>query len=296
MNHPQGLYKAIKHYGSREEFARILGVSRQIVGYWLSGERQLPEWMALRIFVLLKGSIPLKELSVNHKAISDITEAMVFHTKNPTLQVPIKEIVYNDFQCPIYGSDEHFLINLSNDDLNRPVLITEECRLITCTCRLLANVLLGRRFIHAYKLNLMKVVNQCEEIEAIVESLPISERVALGLAIEREIGNRQGKRTDLQRPENNLEKISDQLVNIYAQVTSGQKTRAIAAKIAGFNSVFSYRQAKIVVAKGLPALIVAMDKHLCSISKAKQTTDLSIEAQQRFLSSLKELNFDNQHY
>jgi hypothetical protein len=60
------------------------------------------------------------------------------------------------------------------------------------------------------------------------------ERVAIAKAIEEEIGNRQGKRTDLE------------LVGDCPQVTA-DKTRAIAAEKAGFGSEVTYRRAKAVV-------------------------------------------------
>jgi hypothetical protein len=61
-----------------------------------------------------------------------------------------------------------------------------------------------------------------------------TERVAIAKAIEEEIGNRQGKRTDLE------------LVVERPQV-KGDKTRAIAAEKAGFGSEVTYRRAKAVV-------------------------------------------------
>ena len=64
-----------------------------------------------------------------------------------------------------------------------------------------------------------------------------SNRVAIGLAIEAELGKRQGQRTDL---------AGGELVDNYPQVGLGQKTREIAADKAGFGSEFTYRQAEKV--------------------------------------------------
>ena len=57
-------------------------------------------------------------------------------------------------------------------------------------------------------------------------------REAIGEAIEKEIGNRQGQRTD------------KQLVSNLAQVPKGQKTRSVAAKRSGFRRDGQSRQAK----------------------------------------------------
>ncbi|MCP5158800.1 MAG: hypothetical protein H6975_05180 [Gammaproteobacteria bacterium] len=68
-----------------------------------------------------------------------------------------------------------------------------------------------------------------------------SERVAIGKAVEAELGKRQGQRTDL------ASESQGELVQNFAQVESGQKTIEIAAQKAGFGNKETYRQAKTVV-------------------------------------------------
>src|SRR5437868_3639735 len=70
-----------------------------------------------------------------------------------------------------------------------------------------------------------------------------SERVAIARAIERQVGNRRGQRTDRQP----VQKV--------AQVGPGRKTRAVAAERAGFGNHETYRQAARVVENGTPRLI-----------------------------------------
>ncbi len=53
--------------------------------------------------------------------------------------------------------------------------------------------------------------------------LPPSERVAIGQALEAELGNRQGQRTD--KPS-----------QIFGEVTPGQKTYEVAAEKSGFGN------------------------------------------------------------
>ncbi len=83
-----------------------------------------------------------------------------------------------------------------------------------------------------------------------------SERVAIARAIERQIGNRRGQRTDRER------------VQEIAQVDPGEKTRDTAAERAGFGNHETYRQAAKVVESGTPRLIQAMDEGRVSISAA----------------------------
>jgi DNA modification methylase len=98
-----------------------------------------------------------------------------------------------------------------------------------------------------------------------------SERVALARAIERQIGNRRGQRTDRQR------------VQETAQVEPGQKTRDAAAEGAGFGNHETYRQARKVVESGTPRLVQAMDGDRVSISAAALLADADPDEQDRIL-------------
>lgn len=83
-----------------------------------------------------------------------------------------------------------------------------------------------------------------------------SEMVELGLAIEKEIGNRQGQK-----------KTPEALRQEFVEV-AGKKTAEIAGEAAGFKNPETYRQAKTVVANGTPELVEAMDKEEVTIADA----------------------------
>ena len=94
--------------------------------------------------------------------------------------------------------------------------------------------------------------------------------MAIGKAVEEELGKRQGQRTDLVSEE------QESLVEILPQVeqaNSGQKTREVAAKKAGFGSDKTYRDAKTVTENATPELIEAMDKGDIAISTAAKLAD-----------------------
>ena len=98
-----------------------------------------------------------------------------------------------------------------------------------------------------------------------------SERVAIARAIERQIGNRRGRRTDRER------------VQEIAQVDPGEKTRDAAAERAGFGNHETYRQAAKVVENGTPRLIQAMDGGRVSISAAALLADADPDEQEAVL-------------
>ena len=81
-----------------------------------------------------------------------------------------------------------------------------------------------------------------------LKSFTPSERVAIGLAVEAELGNRRGQRTDL---------AGGGLPQNFAEVPQGKETREIAADKAGFGNPETYRQAKAVVQNASPELIEA---------------------------------------
>jgi hypothetical protein len=87
------------------------------------------------------------------------------------------------------------------------------------------------------------------------KDLTVSEKVAIGEEIERRLGRRQGKRTDLQ-------------LGAKRHKVRGSRTEVIAAKAAGFNSQTTYRKAKEVVNSGDDGLIRKVDAGDVSINAA----------------------------
>lgn len=98
-----------------------------------------------------------------------------------------------------------------------------------------------------------------------------SERVAIGKAIERLVGKRQGARTDKENSNRELRKNFSEVPN-RKQDGENQKqkkrTEDMAAEAAGFGNRITYRQAEKVVEAGSPALVEAMDKGEVSIAAA----------------------------
>ena len=91
--------------------------------------------------------------------------------------------------------------------------------------------------------------------------------VAIAQTIEKQVGNRQGQRTDKQ--------LREQI----PEVAPGKRTREIAAEKAGFGNDKTYRQAVKVVQNGSSKLIQAMDDGRVSISAASILTGADSEEQ-----------------
>jgi len=104
--------------------------------------------------------------------------------------------------------------------------------------------------------------------------------VAIGQAIDEEIGNRRGQRTDLKSDEQG-DLLGRGLVENFPQVETGQKTREVAAEKAGFGNEKTYRDAKSVVEHAEPELIDAMDREEIAISTAAKLATAPPETQRQ---------------
>ncbi len=283
-----GLFKAIRHYGSQKNLAKALGRPRQTITSWINRDEKIPDlYAALDLFAQLKGSIPLKELVEKDDQLLKLLDSVFLFDKCPAVEITIDKIqIINT--CPIRKTSQKSF-ELTCSELSLPILIDTANRLITCECRLHANVLSKQKTVFVHQLDLKKLINKTITIEPLLKILPISEKVAIALAIERELGNRQGRRRDLEvQPRIMGLKNNLQLVQNSAQVKRGMKTRELIADIAGFNNHCTYSQAKEVVMKGVSELIQAMDQQRCTIFRAKNIAKLPQAEQYQALDNLKD--------
>jgi hypothetical protein len=100
------------------------------------------------------------------------------------------------------------------------------------------------------------------------KDLTVSERAAIGEAVEKALGNRQGQRTD--------KSTSGQL----AGSPPGQESRQVAAQAAGMSTT-DYRRAKEVVHNAAPEVVAAMDAREVSVSDAAAVASLPAKEQRQ---------------
>ena len=162
--------------------------------------------------------------------------------------------------------------SIRQEGLLQPIGVTDKLELVFGERRLLAvRDILKKKSILARIVNVSSIIAGEYAENEIRKNFTSSERVAIAKAIERQIGNRRGQRTD------------QELVQKIAQVGPGQKTRDAAAKRAGFGNHETYRQASKVVENGTPWLIQAMDEGRVSISAASILADIAPGEQESVL-------------
>jgi ParB family chromosome partitioning protein len=166
-----------------------------------------------------------------------------------------------------FGDIDSLAASIAELGLLQPIGVDSSYRLVFGERRLRACQALGWEKIPARTVHLDSILKGELAENEFRKDFTHSERVAIGEAIEAELGNRQGQRTDKEPVEN------------FPQVAPGEKTRDLAAKAAGFGNGKTYEQAKKVTNEAAPELVQAMDEGRASVSAAASLLSLPKEEQ-----------------
>lgn len=162
--------------------------------------------------------------------------------------------------------------------LLQPIGVTASHDLVFGHRRLLAFHKLGRATIPARVIDVPAIVLAEHAENEIRKDFTVSERVAIGQAVEAELGKRQGQRTDL--ASDGQESLLELRQN-FDEVEPGKRTDQIAADKAGFGNKETYRQAKAVVEKAAPELVDAVDRGTVAVSTAAKLATAPVAVQQQ---------------
>lgn len=181
--------------------------------------------------------------------------------------VDIADIAIGDRFRKELGDIAGLADSIKEQGLLQPIGVTDRNELVFGERRLRAFQSLGWSRIPVRRVSVTSIVEGEFAENDIRKDFTPSERVAIAEAVAREIGSRQGQRTDIR---------ASQLPQNLGEVR-GRETAAIAAKKAGFGNPETYRQAKSVVVAAVPELVQAMDAGRVSISAAASAKDLQRE-------------------
>ncbi len=159
------------------------------------------------------------------------------------LDLPLSEIAVGDRFRRDLGDVEALATSIEEIGLLQPIGVTPDHRLVFGRRRLEAFRHLGRTTIPARVVDVPSIVAGEYAENEMRKAFTVSERVAIGEAVERELGERRGG--DRSR----VQQVAPR---------RGRKTRDIAAARAGFGNPETYRQAKSVVAEA-PDLAAEVD-------------------------------------
>jgi hypothetical protein len=192
------------------------------------------------------------------------------------------------------GELEVLAASIASEGLLQPIGITEDGVLVFGERRLRAfNDVLRRETIPARVVHVRSITTGEYAENELRKDFTPSERAEIGTALESEIGNRRGLRTDQYVPDPgptlDLMNASGELVENLPQVGPGVKTRDFIAKMAGFGNARTYEQAKAVVDLGAPELVEAMDSGEISIHAASVIAAQPVDRQAEIVRTPRDL-------
>lgn len=181
------------------------------------------------------------------------------------------------------GDVNAFAANIDEVGLLQPIVISPTNELICGQRRLEAAKQLGWEEIPARVLDVGSLLlGEWSENEYRKELTP-SEKVEIGKAVEDWLEDRHGSNGHINKTPEKPEVINGAKI---APPQNGQKTREIAAQASGFGNQETYRQAKKVVAKGVPELVQAMDSGDVSISDAATVANSPPKVQRKAVAAV----------
>jgi DNA-binding transcriptional regulator YdaS (Cro superfamily) len=289
------LYKAIYNLGSVKELAKKLGIQREHIYAWIKGVSKIPLEYALQIDYLTGGEIDWKELVPFHvvQRLKHLTLLL------PKFEMPPCELVYVSIERIQSSNACNCFIGSKQDPLSlnkeRPICIDTNNVLIFGEKTLELYKEHQKRTIPAWRISLLDLAQGHYDQELLLKNFLISERVAMGLALEKFLGKRQGQRNDLKLAEPSSSEFlkkeitSNKLMQPAAQVVvkrNGRLRQFIARRL-GFGSHFTYLSAKKIKLQGIPALIDSVDQKELAISSAVQFIKFSTAEQEKLLNRTK---------
>ncbi|HEY2566704.1 MAG TPA: YdaS family helix-turn-helix protein [Candidatus Aquirickettsiella sp.] len=242
--------KAIKIFGNISDMAKKLRISRASIYNYLNG-RSIPPHIASRIEKESKGKIKFKELIPWE--IKYYTELDVFPCS--LIKTPLNKI--------ILPADILSFLHQKNLPLSdyRPICVDENLHLIYGLEHIEAAKRWWKKSVFSWHISLEDLRNKKYEVRYLLKSFNLIERIAIRNALEKFIGKRQGRRTDL-----------DELVNLPPQV-QGIKTRDFVADALGFGSDYVCRMLNKIFRHGSRTLILQVLEGKISISKAGEIAE-----------------------
>lgn len=264
--------KTIKFFGTISSMADKLSISRASIYRYLNGQ-QVPSHIAERIVEKSRGEIKYKEFfpwKTKYYTEIDIFPASL-------VELPLKKIIFPE-KIPCFPHKKNLPLSK-----HRAICVDENLHLIYGLEHIEAVKERGKKSVTTWHLSLKTLLNKKYEIYHLIKTFDPFERVVIRNALEKFIGKRQGRRTDL-----------DKLVDIYPQV-QGIKTRDLVADALGFSD-YVCRLLNKILQHASPTLInQVLDKKI-SISKAAEITEYLYSKQNiRVLEKRKQIvNYD--HY
>jgi hypothetical protein len=189
------------------------------------------------------------------------------------MKIAIADVAVRDRFRKDMGDLNALADSIAQQGLLQPIGVTEDRVLVFGERRLVAcRDILGLVEIDARIVSVTSIVEGEYAENEIRKDFTVSERVAIGRAVETAIGDRRGT---------NQHSTDEERKNFY---TPQNRTSEVAAKKAGFGSHTTYEAAKRVIERAVPGLVDALDRGDVSVAAALVASVQEPEEQKRFVS------------
>jgi ParB family chromosome partitioning protein len=189
------------------------------------------------------------------------------------MKINISEITIQNRYRREYGDIQGLANSISKIGLLHEPIITQDKKLIDGERRLKALQMLGFSEVNVRVVNVPSVLKAEHDANAFAKAWTVSEKVAIAKAIEEEMVDRQGERTDLE--------LRDKCPEV-----DGKRTRDLVAEKSGFGSGKSYQRAKKAMKEAIPEIIEKMDKGDISINSAALVSSFPEEEQKEIITKI----------
>ena len=187
----------------------------------------------------------------------------IYTERISAMKVKCNEVVLENRFRKDLGEIDGLMESIRLIGLLQPIGITKDSVLVFGQRRLLACQMLGYEDIEARIVDIASIVQGEYAENEFRKDFSVSERVAIGKAIEDGIGERRGGKSGIK-----CSGVKTQIIADCNDDLSGKETREIASGIAGFGNRETYRQSKVVVEKGSSDLVAKVDTGKVSVSAA----------------------------
>jgi len=270
----------IRHCGTVEKAAKILGTSHQNVSSMRNGRTWIKPGFARKIAKYLWEQMKYRVDSLD--LISPLERNELKSLSLPFIHHPIKlmnvSITHVKFNFSVPS-----LIDRDRRPLNqfRPIIIDENQQLIANPSTYLVYQQQNKKTVPAWHFSLSDLLAKKYELAVLVQTFLICERAAIGTATKKYLGNRQGPRFHKLFRRN------------FDEITG--RTDELIAALLGFGCKDSYRHAEKIQLLGSPELTKAVNEGMLKISAAAQLIRFNHKQQKEILAMNKKeiLNYIN---
>ena len=258
----------IRHCGTVEKAAKILGTSHQNVSSMRNGRTWIKPGFARKIAKYLWEQMkykvdPLDLISpLERNELKSLSLPFIHHPIK-LMNVPIIHVKCN-LSVPSFTDREQRPLNQF-----RPVIIDENQQLIANPSTYLVYQQQNKKMVPAWHFSLSDLLTKKYELAVLVQTFLICERAAIGIATKKYLGNRQGPR--FHKPfRRNFDEIKG-------------RTDELIAALLGFGCKDSYRYAEKIQLLGSSELVKAVDEGKLRTSAAALLTRFTHTKQQKIL-------------